>query len=165
MSARECDASKPRPAGQRWSYGQPNTAPAAAYAALLEDAFGPGSVLRGEGLNPAAKTVHGEKRKRKMTTKAGGRSASEATTVSVPEATMDVNVEGDAGAATNAEVEVEDGAVSRAAAWIAEIQMLVKGKRQMARKVRFSCSSSNEMSLTLRRTSSHWRIRCARSRT
>ncbi|KAF7362349.1 Cyclin-domain-containing protein [Mycena venus] len=134
VSTRVCDASKPRPAGQWWSYGQPNTAPTAAYAALLEDAFGPGSVLRGEGPNPAVKTVHGEKRKRKRTTKAGGRSASEATTVSVPEATMDVDVEGDTGAATNAEVEVEDGAVSRAAAWIAEIQILVKGKRQMARK-------------------------------
>jgi hypothetical protein len=124
-------------------YGQPNTAPTAAFAALLEEAFGPGSVLRGDGPKPVVKAgkgarVGGEKKRRKTT--GLGRSASEATTVSVSEA-MDVDVDIDIGGNGDADANAEVvgagvGAATEADGWISMIQIVVKGKRKIMREVR-----------------------------
>ncbi|KAJ7237181.1 hypothetical protein B0H12DRAFT_1238287 [Mycena haematopus] len=121
-----------RPWGSR-AYGQPNTAPTAAYAALLLDAFGPGSVLRGEGPKPVEKPnrgiTGGDKKKQKKRKMQATRSASEASTVSAsvssaPEA-MDVDAEVAA---------ADEGAPSRVDEWIVKIQVVVKGKKQIARE-------------------------------
>ncbi|KAJ6543832.1 hypothetical protein B0H19DRAFT_1267156 [Mycena capillaripes] len=132
--------------GEWWVESRPNTAPTAAYEALLLDAFGPGSVGRGKGGKPARKRANLK-----------GRSVSASASVSVPEVTtndgegegMDVDVdieaglEGSAGKEgavegggrsdeRDAKAEGEEG--SRAGAWIAEMQVLIKGKRQLARE-------------------------------
>ncbi|KAJ7667624.1 hypothetical protein DFH06DRAFT_1294642 [Mycena polygramma] len=117
----------PRPEGW-WVQSRPNTAPSAAYAALLEDTFGPGRAQRGEGPKPermpAKRTGKGKKDK--------GRSVSGLSGVSVAEA-MDVD-EGDEGeeiARAEDEVHQEDDGTTRARSWIAQMQVLIKGKRQM----------------------------------
>ncbi|KAF8211535.1 hypothetical protein K438DRAFT_1807478 [Mycena galopus ATCC 62051] len=119
----------PGRSGLRVYCGQPNTAPTAAYAALLVDAFGPGSVLRGEGPKPGrvntdARPASGEgreKKRRKVTMTIMGRSASEAVSVSETDDSVEDEV--------NPEV-----MASRVRAWIAEIQVVVKGKREIERK-------------------------------
>ncbi|KAJ6510224.1 hypothetical protein C8R47DRAFT_1065405 [Mycena vitilis] len=119
----------PRP--ERWRVqSRPNTAPSAAYAALLEETFGPGRAQRGEGPKPqwmpAKRTGNGKKDK--------GRSVSGLSEVSVAEA-MDIDVdEGEEIATAEDEVHQEDEGTTRARSWIAQMQVLIKGKRQMTRE-------------------------------
>ncbi|KAJ7047750.1 hypothetical protein C8F04DRAFT_1059972 [Mycena alexandri] len=139
--------------------GRPNTTPTADYVRLLEETFGGGSVLRGEGGKPA---VLGSRRKSASKQIAGkGRGGSVGTSVSAGTGTgrgrsvsgseVDVGMEvdsalGDAHAGdqslldNQAEHEAEagdedddDARPSRVSAWIAELQVLVKGKRKMTR--------------------------------
>ncbi|KAJ7499316.1 hypothetical protein FB451DRAFT_34079 [Mycena latifolia] len=97
---------------------RPNTAPTAAYLVLLEETFGAGSVLRGEGTKPAAPS-----RRRKAGPRAKESSSSTGTGSSVAETDVDMD-----------EVESVDIGGSRAQEWIAEIEVLVKGKRQLMRE-------------------------------
>jgi hypothetical protein len=124
-------------AAERWVRPCANTAPTAAYVALLEDAFGPGSVLRGEGAKPLESL-----RPRKMLGKGKGRGRSTTTERST-------SSEGDMDVDTDANVDVATGRSRRAPGWIAEIQTVVKGKRQLAREVRFcfifGCSRNSRM--------------------
>ncbi|KAJ6491666.1 hypothetical protein C8R47DRAFT_1121400 [Mycena vitilis] len=136
---------------------RPNTAPSAAYAALLEDAFGPGRVLRGEGEKPVAVLgKRGGKQKEGQTESVSGSSRSDAMEVdgygeqaseagwsatgsgsggSVAEA-MDVDIEVEEESANTEEGAVEDEEKERArpSSWVAEIQVLIKGKRKLARE-------------------------------
>ncbi|KAJ7781643.1 hypothetical protein B0H16DRAFT_1499185 [Mycena metata] len=124
---------------------RPNTAPTADYVRLLEETFGPGSVLRGEGEKPVAL---GSRRKG-----AKGRDGSVGTSVSAgtgrgwsvsgSEVDVDVGMEVDSGDAGDqslldgqAEHEAEhdgDARPSRVSVWMADLQVLVKGKRKMTR--------------------------------
>ncbi|KAF7354966.1 Cyclin-domain-containing protein [Mycena sanguinolenta] len=116
------------PGAGRWPrgsrvLGQPNTAPTEAYAALLLETFGPGSMLRGEGPRPRLRVEKAKAEKGKKAG-AGNRSVSEASSVpaSVPDG-MDVD----------SEVGADEGAPSRVGEWIAEIQLVVKGKKLLTR--------------------------------
>ncbi|KAJ7655611.1 hypothetical protein DFH06DRAFT_480521 [Mycena polygramma] len=138
---------------------RPNTAPSAAYAALLEDAFGPGRVLRGEGEKPVPvlgkRVGKGGKRKEGQSVSGGSRSdamevdgqGEQASEVgwsatgsvsggSVAEAMdVDVDVEVEEESANTEEGTVEDEEErARASSWVAEIQVLIKGKRKLARE-------------------------------
>ncbi|KAJ7646147.1 hypothetical protein B0H17DRAFT_438787 [Mycena rosella] len=104
----------------------PNTVPTTAYISLLEEAFGPGSVQRGEGAKPVGL---GRRRKAGASSRASpntgtGRSTSRSS--GAPDET-EVDMEGSGAGA-------EGG--SRALRWIAEIEVLLKGKRQLVREVR-----------------------------
>ncbi|KAJ6456338.1 hypothetical protein C8R47DRAFT_1165412 [Mycena vitilis] len=143
-------------AKRRWRVqSRPNTAPSAAYAALLEDAFGQGRVLRGEGEKPVAvlgkrggkqkegQSVSGSSRSDAMEVDGYGEQASEAgwsatgsgSGRSVAEA-MDVDIELEEESAITEEGTVEDEGEERArpSSWVAEIQVLIKGKRKLARE-------------------------------
>ncbi|KAJ6516283.1 hypothetical protein C8R45DRAFT_239006 [Mycena sanguinolenta] len=107
-------------------YGQPNTAPTEAYAVLLVETFGPGSMLRGEGPKPRPVSFDQARGGKKSKAGAGKRSASEASSVAVSVSDA-MDVDGEAG-------EGEEGAPSRVGEWIAEIQVAVKGKKQLTRE-------------------------------
>ncbi|KAJ7755688.1 hypothetical protein DFH07DRAFT_486571 [Mycena maculata] len=113
-----------------WVAPRPNTAPAAAYAALLEERFGPGNVLRGEGAKPVdpLRNKAGPRGRRRGLGLGLGheRSVSAGTGSS---GAMDVDMEESANASTSG-----SGSGSRVQGWIAEIEMLVKGKKQLLRE-------------------------------
>ncbi|KAJ7667626.1 hypothetical protein DFH06DRAFT_223381 [Mycena polygramma] len=94
-----------------------NTAPTASYLALLEDTFGTGSGQRGEGAKPVDP---GRRRAGKSKGRSGSASSSG----------MDVDTEETASMDLSADGEVR----SRVHDWITEIQMVVKGKRQLGRE-------------------------------
>ncbi|KAF8211533.1 hypothetical protein K438DRAFT_1807470 [Mycena galopus ATCC 62051] len=107
---------------ERWGRPCANTAPTAAYMALLEDAFGAGSATRGEGAKPMEAL---RPCKAPGKTKDRGRSTS---STSSDELNMEV--------VTDDSVDLEEQGSTRAQEWIAEINMVVKGKRQLVREVR-----------------------------
>ncbi|KAJ6510221.1 hypothetical protein C8R47DRAFT_787967 [Mycena vitilis] len=92
-----------------------NTAPTVAYLTLLEDTFGAGSGQRGEG----AKPVDPGRRSGKSKGRSGSASSSGLDGTEETES-MDLSPDG----------EVR----SRVHGWITEIQMVVKGKRQLVRE-------------------------------
>ncbi|KAJ7237183.1 hypothetical protein B0H12DRAFT_1139231 [Mycena haematopus] len=109
---------------ERWVLPCANTSPTAAYVALLEDTFGAGSALRGEGAKPMDAL-----RPRKVLGKSLTNERSTSSSSSAAEMHMDVDTDVSVDAAG------EDGGVpSRAQEWIAEIQTVVKGKRQLVRE-------------------------------
>ncbi|KAJ7179497.1 hypothetical protein C8R46DRAFT_1345832 [Mycena filopes] len=127
-----------------------NTAPTEDYIALLEETFGPGSVLRGEGAKPGKRGGRGRSkgagrgRGSSVGTSASG--GTRAASVNVSEMEVDVevdvvpmDVDGPPVGSENGNfsaVDEEDAEVqaSRACMWIAELQVLVKGKRKMTRE-------------------------------
>ncbi|KAJ7937419.1 hypothetical protein B0H13DRAFT_2303113 [Mycena leptocephala] len=115
----------------RWVQPRANSAPTAAYAALLEDAFGPGSVLRGEG----AKPLDSLRRRKVLGRPKKGRSGS-ATTEQSARSSSGVEMMGmDVDTDESASVDLgTDGGASRVHEWIAEIEMVVKGKRKLVRE-------------------------------
>ncbi|KAJ7133711.1 hypothetical protein C8R43DRAFT_1022844 [Mycena crocata] len=150
---------------------RPNTAPTAAYTALLEETFGPGSALRGEGPKPIGRRREGKaagrgspgtgihkNRSRRGSPGTGASSRGSPGSARVtggrgrgsPGSTasgsglvddvrrMDVDgVDTDASSNNhNSDSGEADGdeVISRAEGWIAEIQVLLKGKRQMTRE-------------------------------
>ncbi|KAJ7122827.1 hypothetical protein C8R44DRAFT_918368 [Mycena epipterygia] len=115
--------------GGWWMQPRANTAPTAAYVALLEDAFGAGSVLRGEGPKPLGRRTgrgRGRGRGSPGTGTGASRSASASGSTGTGDA-MDIDMDESMPADMPAHI------ASRARAWIADIQALVKGKRQMER--------------------------------
>ncbi|KAJ7477117.1 hypothetical protein B0H11DRAFT_2029810 [Mycena galericulata] len=101
-----------------------NTALTAGYVARLEEFFGAGSMLRGEGAKPAVDLLRrrGGGRGRPL-----GRSASTGRSASSSGA---MDVDGDAEGSGTA----RGASGGRARRWITEIEALVKGKRQMTRE-------------------------------
>ncbi|KAJ7122825.1 hypothetical protein C8R44DRAFT_876024 [Mycena epipterygia] len=117
--------------GRWWVQPRPNTAPTAAYVALLEDAFGAGSALRGEGAKPEGPKPLG----RRVGRGRGGGSPDAGTGWSA-------SASGSTGTGDAMDVDMDDiilpvdipvPSASRARAWIADIHALVKGKRQLGR--------------------------------
>ncbi|KAF7330767.1 hypothetical protein MVEN_02415400 [Mycena venus] len=109
-----------------WVQPGANTAPTVAYAALLDDAFGPGSVLRGDGPKPMDRARKGlgkqSKDRGRSTSSSGGE-------------TPDMDVDTDASVDV---MNIDRRGSSRAQRWIAKIQVVVnvvqKGKRQLVRE-------------------------------
>jgi hypothetical protein len=126
---------------RRWVQPRANSAPTAAYAALLEDAFGPGSVLRGEG----AKPLDSLRRRKVLGRPKKGRSRSATTTEQSARSSSGVETMGmDVDTDESASVDLgTDGGASRVHEWIAEIEMVVKGKRKLVREVRFRVLSAS----------------------
>ncbi|KAJ6543835.1 hypothetical protein B0H19DRAFT_1076055 [Mycena capillaripes] len=110
-------------AGQWWVESRPNTAPTAAYATLLEETF-PERALREKNGKPHRRAVARSK----------GRSASAATTTSSGGGEAGAGMDFDTDERASADLGANDGVTSRAREWIAEIQMVVKGKRQLVRE-------------------------------
>ncbi|KAJ7638464.1 hypothetical protein FB45DRAFT_902954 [Roridomyces roridus] len=95
------------------------TALTAGYIERLEEAFGPGSVLRGEGGKPG-EAPRGRKRKRAPATGKSNRGSASVTT-------------GRSESVESGEIEDQD-MERRVKEWIAELEVLVKGKQRMRRE-------------------------------
>ncbi|KAF7354968.1 hypothetical protein MSAN_01412000 [Mycena sanguinolenta] len=111
---------------ERWVLPCANTAPTAAYLTLLEETFGAGNPLRGEGAKPTDSL-----RPRKVLGKSLAKERSPSGSSTAAEVPMDVDTD-----ATDevAGEDSKDGGSSRAQRWIAEIQTVVKGKRKPVRE-------------------------------
>ncbi|KAJ7937421.1 hypothetical protein B0H13DRAFT_2425547 [Mycena leptocephala] len=153
-ATRENGLTQPQPQPARaqtqwWTHPRPNTAPSASYAALLADAFGPGSVLRGEGPKPGADEGKGGGASEASRRGSGSGSEVAGTRTGTPMAEFDIDVGMDVDGETEedevemaleldsegADAEDDDGSTpARAGAWITQIQVLLKGKRKMARE-------------------------------
>ncbi|KAJ7162617.1 hypothetical protein C8R43DRAFT_304120 [Mycena crocata] len=124
---------------QRQLEPRPNTAPTAAFTALLDEIFGSGSALRGEGPKPV-------ERQRKA--QGGGRGRGSPGVMSAGTGRSASSSGGSPDLATGMDIEesksVEMESPSRARAWITEIHVLVKGKRKMTREVRSLQSQDSE---------------------
>ncbi|KAJ7755684.1 hypothetical protein DFH07DRAFT_959319 [Mycena maculata] len=105
-----------------WVAPRPNTAPSAAYALLLEETFGAGSALRGEGAKPAD---GGRKRR-------GGKALMRGQSPSTGRSAGSSGFGEDIDVGSDESVSVDIG--TRAQRWIAEIEVLVKGKRLIERE-------------------------------
>ncbi|KAJ7646142.1 hypothetical protein B0H17DRAFT_438523 [Mycena rosella] len=102
---------------------RPNTAPTAEYLSLLEETFGPGNMLRGGGAKPVGLS---RQRKPGAAPRATGAGRSGSSSSGAPDE-MDVDME-----ASGADADTQGG--FRAPRWIAEIEVLLKGKRQLVRE-------------------------------
>lgn len=120
---------------------RPNTAPTAAYLALLDETFGAGSALRGEGAKPGPAL-------QKRNNFVGVPSP----TMKVASLSMTVSGASDRGGFDEMEVDSED-TETRAGAWIADIEALVKGKREFTRQVRLELDFEKPLIQQCNRTS------------
>ncbi|KAJ7781645.1 hypothetical protein B0H16DRAFT_1448017 [Mycena metata] len=109
----------------KWIEPRPMTAPTATYAAILMETFGPGSILRGEGAKPQLLN----KQRKSVTVQSSKGSRGTSASTSDLDVEMDVDTDESAGDDVSAE-----GVQKRARDWIAEIQMVVKGKRHLTRE-------------------------------
>ncbi|KAK7061376.1 hypothetical protein R3P38DRAFT_3489279 [Favolaschia claudopus] len=121
----------------------PNTAPTAGYVRLLEEVFGAGNALRGEGPKPegfvsgernAKRRKGGDEREREGTRKKKRRRVADGDRAGEEKERRSTSRSSWSSAAAVEVDPPELGQDNRAQGWIAEIQVVVKGKRQLVRE-------------------------------
>ncbi|KAJ7179499.1 hypothetical protein C8R46DRAFT_1212052 [Mycena filopes] len=111
-----------------WIEPRPNTTPTVSYATMLQETFGPGSMLRGEGAKPLDTTNH-RRKSGSVKSKSHRGSASASASNSGADVEMDVDTDG----STSADLEAERVATTTRE-WIGEIRTVVEVKRQLKRE-------------------------------